>query len=138
KRAGLKNLHLVNLLPNATMPLPLYLHGSHALKSDYLLRVPPLPDPEVKLGLLLSKTLAERLKAAKLPKGLTAGRLTAKELDQIKQYWLKQEMRSDASWERFLKTFDTTRQYSVDRRSKGVDLPALVKADQREEVMLLV
>jgi len=46
-------------------------------------------------------------------------------------------MRSDTSWERFLKTFDTTRSFSVDPRSKGVELPLSIKADAHENIMLL-
>ena len=138
KRAGLKNLHLVNLLPSVIRPLPFYLHGSRGLKNSYLLRIPALAHPELRMGMLLSKGLSERLVAAELPRGLKVSRLAATDLARLKQYWLKNEMRSDASWERFLKTFDVSRQFSVDPLSKGVELPLSIRAGTREVIMLLI
>jgi hypothetical protein len=46
-------------------------------------------------------------------------------------------VRSDASWELFLKTYDTTRSFSVDPRSKGVELPLSIEANARENILLL-
>jgi len=136
KRVGLKNLHLVNLLPDALRPLPLYLYGSRAFDGSYLLRVPLLAHPALGLTMLLTKTLSAELK--ELPKGLKATKLSAKDLARLKQYALKQEMRSEAWWKRFLETFDMSRQFSVAAGSKGVELPVSVKAGKREDVMLLV
>ena len=47
-------------------------------------------------------------------------------------------MRSDAAWARFLKTFDVSRTFSVDPRSKGVELPVSIKAGGRENLLLLI
>ena len=47
-------------------------------------------------------------------------------------------MRNEASWAAFLKTYDTTRSFSVDARSKGVELPFSVKAGAKEGIMLLM
>lgn len=138
KRAGLKNLHLVNLLPSVIQPLPFYLHASRAIKGPYLLRIPALSHPEIQVGMLLSQALSKRLLAAALPKGLKTSKLTAKDLALVKAYWLQREMRSDATWERFLKTFDTSRTFSVDPRGKGVELPVTIKAGGREDIMLLI
>ncbi|MGF6986572.1 photosystem II stability/assembly factor-like uncharacterized protein [Paraburkholderia atlantica] len=136
KRVGLKNLHLVNLLPDTLRPVHLSLHGSSVLKKDYLLHVPALDDAEPAIAMLLSNTISKRLR--ELPKGLKATTLTAKDLDRLKQYWLKREMRSDESWERFLKTYDVSRQFIVNPRSKGVDLPVSIKANDHEDIVLLV
>jgi len=59
-------------------------------------------------------------------------------LKKIKQFWLEIEMRNESSWERFQATFDVSRQFSVDPRSKEVELPISVKANGREDFMLLV
>jgi hypothetical protein len=137
KRAGLKNLHVVNLLPDATMPVPFYLHGSPALKSSYLLLVPPLSHPDFKMRMLLPQTLSKRMTGANLPKGLKSARLTAKDLEKISQYWLKRELRSDVSLNRFLKTYDTARSFNVAPGSKTVELPFSLKGDKRESIILL-
>jgi hypothetical protein len=137
KRAGLKNLHLVNVVADAMRPLPFYLHGSRALKSSYLLRMPALAHKELTIAMLLSKALAKRV-VAKPPKGLKTVKLAAKDLAQIKEHWLTKEMRSEASWARFLETFDLTQQFSVAAGSKGVELPVSIKAGAREDVMLLI
>jgi hypothetical protein len=47
-------------------------------------------------------------------------------------------VRSEASWEQLLKTYDTTRIFSVDATSKGVELPLSIKSDASESVLLLV
>ena len=138
KRAGLKNLHLVNLLPDAMRPVPLHLHGSRALQSAYVLRIPALALPDVKVGMLVSKSLSARLTGAATPKGLKPTRFAAADLARMKTYWLKNEMRSDKSWEQFLKTFDTERQFAVDPRVQSVDVPVAIKAGAREDLMLLV
>jgi hypothetical protein len=139
KRAGLKNFHVINLLPNTLRPLPWYMHGSRALRDAYMLRIPALAHPQLRVDFFLSKALSKRLfAAAKLPKGLRVTKLAASDLAQLKQYWLKNEMRNDASWESLLKTFDVSQQFSVDPRSKGADLPVSIKAGAREDFMLLV
>lgn len=136
KRAGLKNLHLVNLLPDSMMPLPLHLYGSKAVRGPYMLRIPSLIHPEVQMGMLLAKTLSEQLASAGLPKGLKVAKLSAKDLGRIRDFWLKREVRSDASWAQVLKTYDTSRIYSVDTR-KGVELPVSIKRTAGESIMLL-
>jgi photosystem II stability/assembly factor-like uncharacterized protein len=138
KRAGLKNLHLVNLLPSAIIPLPLGLHASALVKGSYLLHVPPLVHPELSLALVLSKPLSERIGTTDLPKGLKVKRLAATDVELIKRHWLKREMRGEGEWEQVLKTYDLSRQFSLEARSKGVDLPVAIKAGQKESVMLLV
>ena len=138
KRAGLKNLHVVNLLPDTLHPFPFYLHGSRALQSSYLLLIPPLPHPEIRMSMLLSQALSKRLSAANLPKGLKPAKLAAADLERVKEYWLKREVRSDASWELFLKTYDTTRSFSVDPGGKGVELPLSIKGNARESIMFLL
>ena len=69
---------------------------------------------------------------------MKATKLTARDLALLKQHWLKTELRDDKSWERFLKTFDVTRQYTVDPRGKGVEVPVRIKSGGRENIMLLV
>lgn len=137
KRVGLKNLHLVNLLPDATMPLPFHLYGSKAVRGPFVLHIPPLLHPEIRMGMLLPKALSKQLTSDKLPKGLKVIKLSAKDLGRAKEFWLKREVRSDSSWEQVLKTYDTTRIYSVDTRSKGVELPLPIKSTAGESIMLL-
>jgi hypothetical protein len=138
KHAGLKNLHLVNLLADTLHPIPFHLHGSRALPDSYLLHLPPPPRPPLQMGLLLSQALSRRLGSGTLPKGLKATKLPATDLKRIKDYWLKREVRSDASWEELLKTYDTTRVFRVDATSKGVELPLSIKSDASESVLLLM
>jgi hypothetical protein len=59
-------------------------------------------------------------------------------LVSLKKYWLKREVRSNASWERFLTTYDTTRSFSVDLRSKGVDLPLSIKGNARRKAKIRI
>ena len=137
KRAGLKNLHLVNLLANAIQPLPLHLHASRSAAGKYRLAIPPLGSDALRVDFLFSKTLSKRFPASKLPKGLKATRLPAKDLERLKAFVLKQEMRREDAWQAFLKLFDTTRQFSVDARSKGVELPLSLKVGGHEQIALL-
>jgi hypothetical protein len=93
KRAGLKNLHLVNVVSDAVRPLPFYLHGSRAFKSSYVLHVPALAHKELTVGMLLSKALARSV-MVKPPKALKTTKLAARDLARIKEHWLMKEMRS--------------------------------------------
>lgn len=138
KHAGLKNLHLVNLLADTLHPIPFHLHGSAALPDSYLMHLPPPPRPPLQMGLLLSQAVSKRLSAGTLPKGLKASKLPATDLKRIKDWWLKHEVRSDASWEQLLKTYDTTRVYRVEATSKGVELPLSIKSGASESVLLLM
>jgi hypothetical protein len=90
------------------------------------------------MSMLLSQALSKRLPAANLPKGLKPAKLAATDLERVKEYWLKREVRSDASWELFLKTYDTTRSFSVDPGGKGVELPLSIKGNARESIMFLL
>jgi hypothetical protein len=137
KRTGLKNLHLVNLLPDALRPLPFYLHAGRKLAGAYLLRVPALAARELGLSMLLSQKLSEKLAAGEMPKGLKVAPLPARDLAAIKKYWLGVELRSEASWEALVKALDVTRQYSVDARSQGVDVPVAIRRGGREGLLLL-
>ena len=137
KRAGLKNLHLVDLLPNSLRPLRWRMHASRAFGERYLLLVPGLAHPDLQVGLLLSKSLSRGL-AGNLPKGLKATKLRASDLERLKEYWLKIEMRSDESWSSFLERFDVSQKFSVDPRSKDVELPVAIEADRPEELVLIV
>ena len=136
KRVGLKNLHVVNLLPDGLRPLPLYLWAVSLFKTEYSLRIPRLSHPELGLSMLLSKRLSAQLK--KPVPGLKVAKLSERDLRRLKDYWLKQEMRSEKWWRHFEDGFDLTRQFSVASDSKGVALPLRMKVDTREEVMLLV
>jgi hypothetical protein len=137
KRVGLKNLHLVNLQSDAIQPLPLHLHASRSGEGKYRLAIPPLPGEDLRVDLLFSKTLSRRFPAAKLPKGLKATKLSAKDLERLKEHFLKTELQRDDAWKNFLKVFDTTRQFTVDPRSKGVDLPLALKSGSQEQIVLL-
>src|SRR5262249_40744959 len=130
KRAGLKNLHVVDLLADDLRPIRIFLYPSRLLRPPYWLRAPMVKTPEIALGMLLSQSLSKKLQN-KLPEGVKVTRLTAKDLDKIKRYWLERELRSDDSWDRFVKTFDVTREYTV-VAPKGVDIPVSIADDAHE------
>lgn len=137
KRAGLRNLHLVNLLPDMAVPVFFHLHASRLLTGPYVLRLPP-PRADVTLRVIVSMALSERLGTDNLPKGLRATRLAAADLDAIKGHWLRREMRTEAAWEQFLKRHDTTRAFGVDPRSTGaVEVPLTIRNKSGETMMLL-
>jgi photosystem II stability/assembly factor-like uncharacterized protein len=138
KRVGLKNLHVVNLLPDTLVPLLVHLHGSRALRDACLARIPPLRHPQIGLRLLLTRSLSASVTPESIPRGVKAAKLARRDLGRIKDYWLKRELRDDASWERFLATFDTTRSFAVDPQGKGWDLPLPIRGDARESVVLLL
>ncbi len=137
KRAGLKNLHLVDLLPNALRPLLLHAHGSAVRAKDQTLHIPASPRRDVRISMLLSVGLSERMMSQRLS-GLRTARLTAKDLEQLKVYWLEHETRTEESWDRILQTFDVSRQYSLGPRREAVDLPVTIDAGEREDVMFLI
>jgi len=137
KRAGLKNLHLVNLLADTVMPIPFHLYASKFVRGPYLLHLPPLYHSEVKMLLVLSKGLAERLRDQELPRGLKVSRLASKDLERAKELWLRREMGGEASWKKLLETYDTTRAYAVDPKSRGVDLPVSIRGRAGESILLL-
>jgi hypothetical protein len=138
KRVGVKNLHLVNLLPDTLHPIPFHLHASGRWPGPYRLRLPPPPRPPLGMGFLLSQALSKQLPTDQLPKGLAAVKLKATDLKRVRDYWLKREMRSAASWELLLKTYDTTRVFAVAAGSKGVELPLAIKPGASESVLLLL
>ena len=137
KRVGVKNLHVVNLLPDATVPLPFHLYGSRGLQGSYLLKLPRLSRRHLKVGMLLPKILSERLPPDKLPRGMKTDKLDSTDLRRIKDHWLKREVRNVSTWEHFIATYDTERVFRVKSRSKGVELPVTIESDACETFMLL-
>jgi hypothetical protein len=135
KHIGLKNLHVVNLLADAPVPVRFYLHASRA-ERPYLLRIPALADRALTVNWLMSKALSKQI-GSRLPKGLSAKRLSAADLQRIKSYWLERELRSETSWREFQKIYDANRIFSVDSRSKGVELPVSITPGTRESIVLL-
>jgi len=85
---------------------------------------------------LMSKALSKQI-GSRLPKGLSAKRLSAADLQRIKSYWLERELRSETSWREFQKIYDANRIFSVDSRSKGVELPVSITPGTRESIVLL-
>jgi hypothetical protein len=136
KRCGLKNLHLVNLLPDVPHPIPFHLYGSPSAKA-FRLRIPPLRHPAVSFGMLLPKVLSKRF-ARRPPAGLRSARFTAKDLELLRKYWVKGELRKEADWKRYIGKFDTTRLYAIDPRSKGVELPVSIAPKSHRDVLLVV
>ncbi len=134
KRVGLKNLHLVNLLPNVFVPIPLYLYASSQSELRYLVRLPSLDRPDVRLTMLFSKALSRR---ASDIKGLRATKFSRADLSRLERRWIGDEMRPAESWKRVVKTFDLTRQFRVDPGFEYVDVPLGMKAGGREEIILL-
>ena len=56
----------------------------------------------------------------------------------MKESWLRRELRSEESWQRVLDLVDVARLYTVDSRSRGVELPMAIRAGARETAMLVV
>ncbi len=137
KRVGLKNLHLVNLLPDVPRPVRLHLHGPDRPKLRYVVRLPSLADPQLDLGMLFSKAFSRRVQRAKGLDGLVGTEFSDSDLDRLKQRWLGDEMRSEQSWRQLLRTFDVSRIYRVDPRVGQVDVPLGVGAGGHEQILLL-
>jgi hypothetical protein len=137
KRVGLKNLHLVNLLPGVLLPIPLYLHAPGRPRTRYVVRLPSLDHRQLDLKMLLSKALSRRVQKTAAFDGLINAEFSGDDLARLRQRWISDEMRSEESWRRLLKTLDVTRSYRVDRRAQHVDVPLGMKAGSREEIMLL-
>jgi hypothetical protein len=137
KRAGLKNLHLVNVLADAITPVPFQLHVSAGVRGPHELRIPPLARKDLAYGFLLPKALSERFAQETLPADLNRNDLPAGDLELVRNFWLQREIRSDESWERIKRYYDTTKIYSVNSRSKGVVLPLPIKQDSPLRLLLL-
>lgn len=134
KRAGLKNLHVVNLLPSVFVPIPISFAATTQRRLRYLARIPSVEDPAVRLTMLFSKTLSKRVQDVR---GLSGASFSAADLKRLRRRWLEDEMRPEESWEELVRTFDTTRRYRVGRAVDHVDLPLSVKAGGREQILLL-
>ncbi|MGH3331642.1 MAG: WD40/YVTN/BNR-like repeat-containing protein [Nocardioidaceae bacterium] len=137
KRVGLKNLHVVNLLPDAFVPIPLYLYASSLLRRRYVVRLPAFDQPDLRVTMLFSSALSKRVQGTEGLRGLTSSKFSGADLSRLKRRWLSDEMRTEESWERLLSTYDVNRQYRVDRRVGLVDVPLGMKAGGREEILLL-
>jgi hypothetical protein len=137
KRCGLRNLHLVDLMPDSLWPLPFHLHGSRAIRAGYLFRVPALAHGAPRVSMLLTKATSQAL-SAQMPAGLKAAELAATDLARLQAHFMHTEMRSEAWWQRFLATYDVTQQYSSAAANKAVDVPLKIAARAREDVILLV
>jgi hypothetical protein len=136
KHVALKNLHVVNLLADSLFPVPFYLYASRTLPGPYQLRIPVFASRNVSLGWLLSQTLSKNI-GDRPPRGVTAKRLPAADLERIKKHWLERELRDDASWREFQKTYDLNRIFTIDTHTNGVELPVAIKAGSRESMVLL-
>jgi hypothetical protein len=138
KRVGLKNLHVVDLLADAMRPIPWRMNAPKPAEHAQHLRLPALARADLKVGFLFSKAVSHSLAGAGRPKGLNVSRFSAADLERLKRYWLRTEMRSEASWAALVETFDLTQAYAVDPRSKGVDVPVPIRAGGREDILLIV
>ena len=138
KHVGLKNLHVVNLLPNVFLPIPLYFHAPGLQRRRYIARLPAFDIPGVRVTMLLSKALSKRLQGAQALRGLSSATFSKADLSRLERRWTSDEMRPEASWSELLKTHDLTRQYRVDRRVGQVDVPLRAAAGDRDEIILLV
>lgn len=137
KRVGLKNLHVVNLLPDVFVPVPLYLYAPGVPRQRYVVRLPAVDHPALRVTMLFSKALSERAQSAEGLRGLTSSRFSAADLRRLERRWLGDEMRPPESWEELLGTYDVSRQYRVDRRAGQVDVPLGMRSGGREQILLL-
>jgi len=83
---------------------------------------------------LLSKTLSKKADGVR---GLTGARFSAADLKRLRRRWIEDEMRPESSWADLVKTFDTTRRYTVSRSAGHVDLPLTIRRGRREQILLL-
>ena len=137
KRVGLKNLHLVNLLPSIIKPLSFHFYAAAELPGRYIVRIPRLVSPVLSVGFLLSQTVSGHL-GDSLPEGLTVAPLHASDVDAIKKRWLVDEGRSGESWDIFVRTYDTRRQFGVAKGMRELDLPVTIEPGSEERIVLLV
>ena len=63
KRVGLKNLHLVNLLPSVFVPIHIDLWASKLAAFRYIVRLPSFDHPDLGVTMLFSKALSKRVQA---------------------------------------------------------------------------
>ena len=136
KHVGLKNLHIVDLLPDTFAPIPLSLYASAGRDDPYVLRLPAVDDADLSLGVLFSKATSRRLQA-KPPRGLTSAKLSTADLARIKERWVADELGSEKSWRQVLRTYDVTRQFRVSRRSGYAEVALALKPGGVERILLL-
>jgi hypothetical protein len=136
KHVGLKNLHIVNLLPTIFIPIRLRLFATAESTLRYLLRLPSFDHPDLRLSLLFPKALSRRVQAHPV-KGLTSSKFAAADLARLKRRWLGEDLQSEESWADLVKTYDLTRHFRVNKRSVEVDVPLRLKAGAGDEIMLL-
>ena len=137
KHVGLKNLHLVNLLPTVFVPIKLYLFASGVGRQRYQVRLPGFVRAGIDVSMLFSRALSKRVQRLEDLRGLTSSAFSEKELAILQEHWLEREMRPEASWRQFLKAFDVTREYRVERTAEFVDVPLSIRPGGSEEIVLL-
>ncbi len=138
KHVGLKNLHLVNLLPSLFVPIPLRFYASRVRRRPgYLVRLPSFDRAGVDVSMLFSKTLSKRVQAGEGLPGLTSATFSGNDLELLKRHWIGREMRPEATWTQFVKGLDVTRAYRVDRRAESVDVPLGLRVGGHEQIVLL-
>jgi hypothetical protein len=64
--------------------------------------------------------------------------LEARDLDAIKKRWLEDEGRTDESWDIFLRTYDTRRQFAIAKDTRELQLPVTIEPGSEERIVLLV
>ena len=92
----------------------------------------------MKLSIFLSKKLGRKLGNAKLPTGLKRRKVTERELEQLKEHWLVEEMRDEAYWKQFTKDFDTNYCYTISSKKKPVVIPCLRSKKDKEEILFVL
>ncbi len=137
KHIGLKNLHIVNLLPTTLLPIRLRLFAPAESTSRYLLRLPSFNNSDVRLSVLLPKALSRQMQGSSKPRGLTSSVFSDRDRKRLKTRWIGDETRSDESWEELIKTYDMGRQYRVSSRTTEVDVPLRLEPGGSDEIMLL-
>ena len=137
KHIGLKNLHVVDLLPAVFLPVKLYLFASAVRRQRYQVRLPSFEGAGLDVSLLFSRALSKRVQQSEDLRGLRGSAFPEKELRQLKEHWLEREMRPTDSWTRFEKTFDVTREYRIHAKAEFVDVPLTIRPGESEEMVLL-
>lgn len=137
KRVGLKNLHLVNLLPKTILPIPLWFFASAAFDARHAVRLPLFESRAVDLAFLLARDITARY-GDKAPDGLVGRKLAAADLALIKKRWIVGEMRGQESWKQFEARYDLGRTFRVGPNAKEVDVPLGIEPGKPSSLVLLI
>jgi hypothetical protein len=91
KHIGLKNLHIVNLLPTTIIPIRLRLFAHAESESRYVLRLPSFDHSDVRLSMLFPKSLSRQTQGSAKTRGLTSSVFSGRDSERLKTRWITEK-----------------------------------------------